>query len=65
MAETKRANIWLVDTEEDLIGFVSTRPITLAEVADYLIEKTKFHILDIWESDKDELEFAGVEVLRI
>lgn len=59
------SNYWLVDAEEDLIGLVSTKPVTLAFVADFLIENTTLHINDIWETNQEELEFAQVEILRI
>ena len=59
------SNYWLVDAEEDIIGLVSTKPVTLAFVADYLIENTTLHINDIWETNQEELEFAQVEILRI
>ena len=65
MTDTIYSNFWLVDADEDLIGVASTKPVTLAFIADYLIENTTLHINDIWETNYKELEFAQVEILRI
>ena len=70
MANTVRSNYWLIDcttadNEPELFSIVSTRPVTLAEIADYIREHMTVSIIDIWTTDPQEIEFAGVEVLRI
>ena len=70
MTNTIRSNYWLIDcttadNEPELFSIVSTRPVTLADIADYIRENMTVSIIDIWTTDPQEIEFAGVEVLRI